>query len=445
MLYEEFDPEPIDFQQRVIFDINNEFDYSKGVHEILLSGAIGSAKTTLMAFVGLDHCFKYPGARVLLGRRALPDLKETIYNEIVDMIPETMQEGRGKDYWTNETKASIGFCNGSRIMSRSWQDKRYKKVRSLNITCALIEELTENDDLQFYDEIKFRVGRSEAIDEKLIVSATNPDSTRHPAYDYFFSSNHPLRHVYLSRTVDNPFLPESYVRNLMEDLDPKMAMRMLEGKWVNIYEDSIYYAYNEERNFRETDYQWSDRLPKIITFDFNIAVGKPMSMLVMQQDSKGVYHAFDEIVIEGFRTQDMCDEMSTRDWFKGPLIVCGDATGRHKDTRSKKSDWEIIEAFLANSPSVTYTMQVPRANPPIRSRHNIVNAYLINSLNEVRLLIYKKAKMLRKGLINTAFIKGSSTIEDDTKAYQHITTALGYAIHIRNKFKNDKPQGTVLM
>ena len=441
MLYEEFDPAIIPFQQQVIYDVNNTFDYSKGTHEILLSGAIGSAKTTLMAFLALDHCFKYKRARVLIGRLSMPELKETLFNEILDMIPEDWEEGR--EYRVNETKAQISFCNGSRIISRSWSDRRYKKVRSLNLTAAFIEELTENEDLEFYHEIKLRVGRNNEIPEKLIVCATNPDSPAHEAYEYFIKSKFPTRHVYYSKTRDNKTLPASYVEQLERQLDPKMAKRMLDGLWIEIFAETIYYEYTPKIHDKSGEHKIDQSLPIIISFDFNIAVGKPMSLIAMHQDQDGIYHAFDEIVIEGFRTMDIMEEVQDRDWFGGHICLCGDATGRHRDTRSKRSDWEIIEKFMADHDDITYEMQVPRSNPPIRTRHNKVNAYLMNSLGETRLYLYDKCEKAREGLLKTAFKRGSTTVEDDTKDYQHITTAIGYAIWQRERVLRAGQQRTV--
>jgi hypothetical protein len=73
-------------------------------------------------------------------------------------------------------------------------------------------------------------------------------------------------------------------------------------------------------------------------------------------------------------------------------------------------------------------MLVPRSNPPIRERHNIVNAYCTNSINQHRLFIYEKCKILNEGMKLTALKKGAEYIEDDSKEYQHVTTALGYRV-----------------
>jgi hypothetical protein len=96
-------------------------------------------------------------------------------------------------------------------------------------------------------------------------------------------------------------------------------------------------------------------------------------------------------------------------------------------TRSIKSDYDIIEGFLSKySKTLNFEMRVPRSNPPLRRRHNLVNAYFSNENNQVRLLVYDK--WVDKGFRLTAFKKGSGLIEDDNLPEQHVTTAIGYMI-----------------
>lgn len=175
----------------VIRDVRKNFDYSQGVHEILLSGAVGSAKSLLAVHIGLTHCLMNKQARICLCRRAMPDLKETIFQDFVDHMGEQLVEG--EDYSINWTKAEIDFANGSQVISRSWADKKYKKFRSVKLSAAIVEELTENDqkDKQAVVELKARVNRLPHIDEKWIIYCTNPDSPSHWAYDYFDMKNNP--------------------------------------------------------------------------------------------------------------------------------------------------------------------------------------------------------------------------------------------------------------
>ena len=67
-------------------------------------------------------------------------------------------------------------------------------------------------------------------------------------------------------------------------------------------------------------------------------------------------------------------------------------SGRAKDTRSKTTDYELLRAagFI--------DQRVPRANPPIRDRHNAVNALLCNAAGQVRCSIHPRCQDAIKGL-----------------------------------------------
>jgi hypothetical protein len=164
----------------------------------------------------------------------------------------------------------------------------------------------------------------------------------------------------------------------------------------------------------------------------------------------GIFHVYDEVVVDGQRTQDSLEEMAARGMldYNLPYIIHGDATGRHKDTRSKTSDWDIIDKFFANyqnsktGRAIRYSLDVPRSNPPIRTRHNDVNAMICNANGQRRLFVYKDAPTVDEGLRLTKLKSGSQYLEDDKDRYQHITTALGYAVHGMLEGQNNKQMVT---
>jgi PBSX family phage terminase large subunit len=442
--FEEFDPCIIPFQKKVMLDIRQNLNFNLGTHELLWSGSIGSAKSLLAAHVIVMHCLNYRGAKVLIGRRSLPDLKDTLFQKIIEHLEhERMIEGT--DYTINYTSAYIEFSNGSMIIGKSWADKKYRKFRSLELSMAVIEEAVENegDDYKAIIEIRQRVGRQPHIKQNMIIYCTNPAGPSHELYKYFFDQESPTRHVYFSLTEQNPFLPKTYIEQLKRDLPPKEAERMLYGKWVEVDRERIYYAYNQEINFKKSAYVIARNLPVSIAFDFNIGLGKPMSAALSQYDlSKDTFHFFDEVVIHGSRTEDQLDEMAARGYFEldNKIEIHGDATGGARSTNSKWSNYELIDQFLANYKSksgrkLNYTLMIPKSNPPVRERHNIVNSYCLNTLKEVRLFVYEKCKILNEGMRLTALKKGADYIEDDSKEYQHVTTAIGYRVAYTSKNK----------
>lgn len=449
----EFNPKLIPYQYKVIHNIKKKFKYDKGPHEIFLSGSIGSAKSCLLAWVIISHCVDYPGARALIGRRAMPDLKETLFQTIIEMLQGYDKNGipefyEGIDYLINYTTTTIRFLkNGSEIVSRSWADKKYKKFRSVNISLLAIEEMTENDNNEckgFYTEAIGRLGRIPHIAQKecIAIIASNPDDPGHFCYDYFIkkSKNNPRRHVVYSLTEQNPFLPPWYIHSLREKYDSKMCQRLLEGKWVYIASDNIYYEYSTEKHFVLKDTKVDPNYPIRIAFDFNISKNKPMSSVLFQYfPRKKMFIVIDEVCIEGARTKTAIENWKDKGYFdiKGnPMILIhGDSTGFAGDSTSEENDFDIIEKYLANytrdldDKSLDYEIQVPTINPSIRNRHNSVNGSLKNDLGDIRLLIDRRCEATDTGLSKSQLKDGNSYTEDQNTEGQDVAVALGYGVY----------------
>jgi hypothetical protein len=431
-----FSPDVIPYQREVVNFLDN-WDYSSGTPEILLSGSYGSAKSILMAHLVVRHCLEWTGAKACLARKAMPDLKDTIFKEILEHLAEDFIEGI--HYWVNNTSAKITFFNGSEILSRSWSDKKYKKGRSLKLSMLVIEEISENslEDMEAFKTLKARLRRLPHVSENILIAATNPDSPTHWVYRYFIEEQKPTRKVFYSVTTDNPYLDPIYIQQLQQDLSPQEADRYLRGKWVDIDHENIYAAYKKDRNFKSQSYEINKQLPIHMCFDFNIGTGKPMSSCVFQYFNQ-TFHVFDEAVVHGARTLDIMEEWFERGLFYPgvEIIIHGDAAGNHRDTRSTQSDYDQIKKYLAQIPGLRFKIEVPLANPPIRQRHNRINSHCINELGQVRLYLYEKCKVLDEGLRLTAFKKGANMVEDDSFYAQHITTALGYGVtYVTNKSK----------
>lgn len=437
---QEFDPYRVPYQIKVLALIRQEYNYQLGPLEILLSGSVGSAKSLLLAHIVVTHALMFPGAGILVGRRVHRDMKNTIWAMILKHYPDF------KAYW-NRSDTTIRLSNGSIIYGVSWDKGDYDKFRSYELSLAVIEELTENETIDMIHEIKMRLGRAQGVSENLLICATNPDSPSHPAHEYFIDNATESRRVFYSTTEDNPFLPKWYIESLKKTLDPKMAERMLYGKWVEISKENVYYAYDPIKNFRD-GYKINTSLPIHIAHDFNIGQGKPMSAALGQRFGQ-TWHWFKAYHVEGARTLNIMEEMANDGVFESHVrfIINGDATGKSRDTRSIKTDYDIIEEFLSNykrsnGSRLDFEIDVPRANPPIRARHNMINALCLNSLNQVNFYVYDK--WIDKGFRLTSFQKGSIHLEDDTLPEQHVTTAIGYAVYRASLLDDNHSSTTIL-
>lgn len=420
---------PMPKQLEIINDIRTA-DYSKGVHEFFISGSIGAAKSLTLAHAVSTHALMYPGARVGIGRLALPQLKSTLCRRIREHLYNT-----GVDYRYSETTGNFIFPNRSEINAMSWADGNYVKLGSTEFSAFAIDELTETKHTEAYDVIMQRVGRLPHIKENWVLSCTNPDAPSSPWYKKFILSNSKNLRVYYATTHDNIYLPQTYIETLLERLDEKQVQRQIYGKWIELHSECVYYAYSDENNYINSDYKVNINYPIRLHFDFNIGgPDKPMSC-VLSQYIDDRWHFYEQSIVDGARTLDIMEDIAARGLLDSNsfVIVHGDATGRSRDTRSIKSDYDIIESFLANYKTksgnkINYRIDVPRANPPIRDRHNIVNGYLRNSKNISRVFVYKCCQILREGFRLTKLKPGANYIECDTDRWQHSTTCAGYGI-----------------
>jgi len=461
-----FNPKLIPYQYNVIYDIKKRYDYSIGPHYVLLSGSVGSAKSTLLAWLTIKHCTEFDGARALIGRKTMPDLKDTIFQKIIEMLTNAFVEG--VDYVINLTASSIRFSNGSEIISRSWADKKYTKFRSLELSMIVIEELTENNnkEMDFFIECIARLGRLPHIPENIFIAATNPSDPSHKVFNFFIKDavrtgdvahKGKDKHTYYSVTSSNPFLPTWYIESLKEKYDSKMIRRLLFGEWLFINTDVIYYNYSPEKHLVD-EVKINKRLPIRLTLDFNISKNNPMSSCAFTFNPKAdnitvkQFSIFDEVAVEGARTLDAIEDWQGKGLFDMPhnpeIIIHGDASGKHGSSKSINSDYSQIEDWLANycrvdGDSLDYIIEVPLANPSLRDSHNIVNGLLENANGVVAVEVAKKCEYVDKGFSNTRLKENASYLEDQTTEGQDMLSALRYGLWYVSEYELNKTNAEI--
>jgi PBSX family phage terminase large subunit len=429
--------------QRECLDLLYHHDYSKYTPEILLSGSVGSAKSILLAHWAISHCLRWKGARVAISRQSLPDLRRTVYQEIIEHLSDKFIEG--VHYKSRSNTCEIKFPNGSEIIGVSFGDKRYSKVRSLKLSGIIMEEGTDFDDAFFeqgagFSQFKARLRRIHNVPENFLIIATNPGDPSSMLHSYFIEneSEYESRYVFYSITTDNPYLDPIYIKQLRQDYSVLEADRYLRGKWISLAGKGIYHSYNPKDNFIKKPYIVKEDIPINLCFDFNSASNKPQSACIFQFDGEK-YHCFAESIIhDSLWCLDNLEDLETKGYLRKDqmIYIHGDATGRAKTSNAQYSNYEIIKEWLTHR-GYTFKVQVPKANPPVTTRHVKMNAICKNDLGDIRLLVYSTCKTLDQGMRLTKF-KPETRIEDDSKPYQHVTTALGYGIFANEKIRNKK-------
>lgn len=450
--FNNFNPNIIKFQQRIVWDIEKEYNYKKGVQVVVFSGAVASGKSVLGAHLIWKYAMENANSKIGIGRLDLGRLKKSFLPEILLHAPKGWVIGKN-GYTFNKSELVIRLPNGSEIHCFSWSNlseiQLENKFKSQEFGMFVIEEASESEAIVF-KSIFTRMGRSKRIKRRLLMLLSNPGESTHwiktdiidkslrvdgkisKRNDGTLNENF---HTYYSLTVQNPFVDPSYVINLKRVHHQKWVERNLEGKWNSFGGDGIYHAYNEDDHYKLEDYLVDLSLPIYMCWDFNTAMGKPMSMCFMQYKN-GEAHYFDECVMQG-NTSQLLEEIANKGQlnYETKYIITGDAAGYAKHSAANGySDYDVILRFMANykHKKLKYDIQVPDSNPGIKERHNLVNDYLKNGLNQVRLYVYKKCPTLNLAFKLTKLKAGGKFVEDDGPScpWQHIGGAAGYGLNI---------------
>lgn len=449
--------------QMDILRLIDRHNYSESAIDILGSGSIGSSKTAVLCHALIRHIVKNDGARALIGRRKMPDVRKTILKEIVEHMGDDFIED--VHYSFNRSIMEMKFKNGSEIIFSSWYDCDLEKFGSYKLSAIGIEELTENSRKWWGAVLKIRqrLGRVESVAENFSLAVTNPGDPEHEAYEHYIDGAEVLikdrilkkgnRYTVFSRAEDNPYLHEWYLKDQRKNMTPLMARRMLDGQWVSISGEGIYYCYSEE-NYSKGSYSVKTHLPINLSWDFNIATGKPLSMCAAQRSIiEDRFDFFFESVVEGFNTRKSCADVIDKgvlDYDVPYYVINGDRAGMNKDTRGNVVDFDIIkacineykrkdgkrferaldrqEAVRKQDGVMKYVIELPSQNPGVRDRHNKMNTYFLNDLGQRRIKVWN-CPTLNKAFFRTVLKEGTYTEDDSAKyPYQHIGTAAGYLV-----------------
>lgn len=260
---------------------------------------------------------------------------------------------------------------------------------------------------------------------QMLVTTTldEPGSWMHSLFVEQFDPE--LMEVIYASSFTNPHLPPGYLESLQHQYSKQLYERMVLSKWVSLTDQVIYHSFERTRNI-DPGILFDPARPLLWSHDFNLAPGKPMSSMLAQLHRSEDGHALqvlDEIILETADTNAVIQEMRGRPWeaqAKAGIIIYGDAAGRARDTRSGMTDFSLLAA-------AGYTRQkVPKSNPPLRARHNLVNTLLCDAAGRVRLTIHPRCQTLIRGLERARLKPGAQYVEDDSLFEQHVTTALGY-------------------
>jgi hypothetical protein len=317
----------------------------------------------------------------------------------------------------------------SRIIFRPLDD--YERLRGTNLAWFGLDELTYTaQEAWLRLEGRLRDPRSRRLCGFAVWTPKGFDWVyrrfiEQPVEGYEMTVAEPYENRYLLEKV-----PDYYDR-LKRSYDNRFFEQEVLGKYLNVSEGQVYHSFDRTRNVVKSEVH--PELPLRWALDFNV---DPMCSVVADH-REGVVHVIDEIVMGRATTPEFCGQFLERYPSHGAgVIIYGDASGSRRQTTGS-SDFEMVKQALSHGGYKSASYRVPRANPEVRERVNLVNALLRSAGGETRLFIDPKCKELILDLEQVAYKPGSTVIDKDRDPRRtHLSDALGYLI-----WQECRPQG----
>ena len=187
--------------------------------------------------------------------------------------------------------------------------------------------------------------------------------------------------------------------------------------------NQVYTAFSRETHV--TDLNVSASRPLLWAMDFNV---DPLSSVIVQTEGDKV-KVLDEIVLRNATTQAACEEFLKRyPRHLSGLVIYGDASGFHEQTTGA-SDYRMIRDYFKAHSTMDLNYRVPKANPAVRERVNLVNAKLRSAAGDISVLVDRKCKELVKDFEQVTYKPESTQIDKDRDRMRtHLSDALGYLL-----------------
>jgi PBSX family phage terminase large subunit len=226
-----------------------------------------------------------------------------------------------------------------------------------------------------------------------------------------------IMEVIRAKTEQNLALPPEYVENLKASYDPLMVKAYLNGEFVNLNGNLIYYGYSDA-NLKDIEY--NPNMPIGVGMDFNV---NPMSAVIFQEVEPSVYCAIDEMVLKQSNTRHMCETILEK-YPNQVFTVAPDATGANKSTKGT-TDFAIIKQVFGGRLD---RLIHPPSNPRVKDRFNCVNAAFGTGDGKISLYVSPKCKELIKDFKQITAPFDEYKRKNEKAGRVHTSDAAGYFI-----------------
>jgi Terminase large subunit, T4likevirus-type, N-terminal/Terminase RNaseH-like domain len=381
------------------------------------SGPIGSGKSQALCQEAIKLAYLNTGRLGLLGAPTYPmlrDATQTTLFEILDRSRIPYEHSKAENTVTLKD-------TGSRILFRAVEE--FDRLRGTNLAWFGLDELTYTQE-EAWVVLEGRLRDPKAT--RLCGFATWTPKGFDWVYQRFVQERVEGYEVIVAEPFENRYLleriPDFYER-LKRSYDAKFYEQEVMGKYISLGAGLVYHAFNRAEH--TADVKVEQMRPLLWALDFNV---DPMCSVVAQIAGQTV-RVVAEIVLSRATTEQACQEFEARfprHW--AGICVYGDASGDHQQTAGT-SDYRVIQEFFRRAGYQNVSYKVPRANPPVRERVELVNAKLRSASGETCLVIDRKCTELVKDLEQVTYKPDSTVIDKERDSRRtHLSDALGYLI-----------------
>jgi len=230
----------------------------------------------------------------------------------------------------------------------------------------------------------------------------------------------------LAKPFENRFLltqiPDYYER-LKHSYDARFYEQEVLGNYLHLHVGRVYHAFDRAGNVGAVELD--ETRPLLWALDFNV---DPMSSVIAQVVEDRVV-VLDEIVLSRATTMQACEEFQGRFCSHAAgVVVYADATGTRMQSTGS-SDIAVLKKFFSSGEYGTVTPRVPRSNPPVRDRVNLMNAKLGSAAGGRQITVSTRCKELIKDFEQVAYKEGSQVVDKEKDPKRtHLSDALGYLV-----------------
>lgn len=372
----------------ILSDPQHEFMFSDQSYT-LYCGGVGSGKTFCGALWTVMMALQYPECRGLITANTHSQLRKATLAELFKVCNML-----GIEY-TFKVNQNLLIIGKAEILCYSMENPDNLAGPTVGWWWG--------DEVSFYKKLAFDKGAARVRDTKgpcQIKFTTTPNGYNW-LYEFFVEKPADYKRLIFGSTLDNADnLPDTYVSQLQDQYDTKMAQQELEGRFVNMGEGLVYYNFDRHKHVSNCELVPTDLL--MVGLDFNV---NPLCGVFVARRG-GMIYIVDELYLNDSNTFQASKEILQR-YPARYMQVVADETGNRRKTSSNKTDHEILRMSGLDL--------LPFKNPSVKDRQNNLNRLF--ERNYIK--IHPRCKKLIKDL-------EMLTYDNDDDMLSHVSDALGY-------------------